>query len=98
MLIKGLDVALLDYKDEPIKDPDKPSEPLTPRKVMCRALMAVPQGASMDDKVKASNLARDIYKADDDIDIPTEDLVQIRKQIGQAYGPIIVGPMNDITK
>lgn len=98
MLIKGLDVALIDYKDEPVKDPDIPNEPLTPRKVMCRALMATPLDASLNAKVKASNLARDIYKAESDITLLAEDLVQIRKQIAQAYGPIVVGPMNDITK
>ena len=66
---------------------------------MCRALIgATPMDASMDAKVKASNLAQDIYKADGDIDITTEDLVQIRKQISQAYGAIVVGPMHDITK
>ena len=99
MLIKGLDVALLDYKDEPIKDPEKPTEPLTPRKVICRALIgATPQDAPVDVKVEASNLARDIYKAEADIDLDPKQVVLIRELVGKAYGTVVVGPMDALTK
>ncbi len=68
-------------------------QPLTLSKVAVNALVGSyqdEQGISGDEKVKRWQLAMKI-RGQEEIDLAAEDIALIKKLIGKAYGPVIVG-------
>ena len=88
-----LDVTqvLLGLDGEAMMDGDKP---VTLRPICTNALMATMEadkGMSGEDKVKIWSLAGKIQK-EDRPSLVAEDVALLKKRIGAAYGPAIVGP------
>jgi len=50
-------------------------------------------GLSGEDKFKRWELATQISKAEESIEIKAEDIVLIKRLIGKFFGPVIVGPV-----
>ena len=50
-------------------------------------------GLSGEDKFKRWELATQVSKADESIEIKAEDIVLIKSLIGKFFGPVIVGPV-----
>ena len=76
---------------EAMKDGEKP---ITLRPICINALMATMEadkGMSGEDKVKIWVLAGKIQKEDRPV-LVAEDVTLLKKRIGAAYGPAIVGP------
>lgn len=89
-----LDVTqvLLGLDGEAIKDAD--NKPVTLRPICINALMATMEadkGMTGEDKVKIWVLAGKIQKEDKPA-LEAEDVALLKKRIGAAYGPAIVGP------
>ncbi|HUX03155.1 MAG TPA: hypothetical protein VMY35_19510 [Phycisphaerae bacterium] len=89
-----LDVTqvLLGLDGEPLLDGEKAS--ITLRPICINALMATMEtdkGLSGEDKVKIWVLAGKIQKEDRPV-LVAEDVTLLKKRIGSAYGPAIVGP------
>lgn len=66
--------------------------------IACRSLMATfndEQSLGAEVKVKRFKMALDITRGDDQ-DIPVEDVAELKRLIGKAYGPLIVGRCYEI--
>jgi len=88
-----LDVTqvLLGLDGKPIIDGDKP---VTLRPICTNALMATmdtDKGMSGEDKVAIWSLAGKIHKEDRPV-LDAKEVVLLKKRVGDAYGPAIVGP------
>ena len=88
-----LDVTqvLLGLDGEAMMDGDNP---VTLRPICVNALMAVMEadkGMSGEDKVAIWSLAGKIHKEDRPV-LDAKEVVLLKKRVGDAYGPAIVGP------
>ncbi len=66
--------------------------------VIMRALLNIPQGEKLsgEDSFKRFNLATKFKDNPGSVDLKSEDIVFIKKVIGEVFGPAIVGPCWDL--
>lgn len=83
--------VIKNIKGEEIKD-------LTLKSVSVEALLATfadEQSLSGEEKAKRYLLATRIY-ANDELDLPVEEVAKVKQLIGKGYGPLIVGQAWDM--
>jgi len=75
------------------KEDSKEDIPIILSKICVEALMATLQDekSNGEEKLKRYNLAEKIHKAQE-LEIATEDIVLLKKRVGDVYPTIIVGP------
>lgn len=86
--------VLLDMEGKSIDASATDKSPATVRKVVVGALIASyadEQNLGGDEKVKRWNLALKIQKEADPIDFKSDEIALMKKLVGKAYGPMIVG-------
>lgn len=91
MAVKNLDVTVLDMDDNPV--PKEKGIPLLLKDVAITALngnYADEQSLSGEEKFKRFDLAMKVNKGGEQ-DYTPEEIVLIKRIIGKAYGPLIVG-------
>lgn len=91
MAVKNLDVTVLDMDDNPVQK--EKGIPLLLKDVAITALngnYADEQSLSGEEKFKRFDLAMKVNKGGEQ-DYTPEEIVLIKRIIGKAYGPLIVG-------
>lgn len=78
---------------DPAPGQDDERNPVTLKSIACNALMAMDPQAKMtgEEKVKRYDLATRVVKAESPETLEAEDIVLLKKVIGDGFGPIIVG-------
>lgn len=87
-----LNSGLVDFEGEVMKDAK--GSPAVLRGVCIDALMAQfedEKNLSGDEKLKRFDLALKVKKAEDPADFTVEEVALLKKLIGKAYGPLVVG-------
>lgn len=79
---------LVDYKGEPIKEGDKEAELRT---VLINSLNQFDPKTPPQQRMRAFILSQEIMKATGPVDIKAEDIVYIKEQMLNMYGPMIYG-------
>jgi hypothetical protein len=90
---------LIDLDGKTVDSSATDKTPATVRKVVCGALIAsYPDEANLnpEEKVKRWNLALRVQKELDPIDFKTDEIALMKKLVGKAYGPMIVGQVWEV--
>ena len=100
--ITNLDAPIVNFRGEELIDGNAEStekEFLTPKKVICRALItATPDGAPGDEKAAIDIICRRVWEAGDEIELESADVQKIRDAVGKVYPPPVVGPVYELLK
>lgn len=95
-MLVNLNVPLLDIHNQPVVE--KGVE-VSAKAVVVTALLAAfsdEAGLSVAEKVQRFALAVRLQNASAEVDVSLEDLVLIKKLVGKAYSPLIVGRVYEI--
>lgn len=90
MIAQGKSSEAIAAPEQLIPEPD----PLTLRSVLCNALMGQyedEKALNGEEKVLRWKLAQKVH-SEDEPDLTVEDVALVKKLVGKAYGPVVVGP------
>jgi len=86
----NFDAPITDLKGEPLKDGENV---VTLASVACTALMAAfPDEQNLDAKAKITRFNLAMLVVDGGVcEVKTEELAELKKVLGRAFGPLVVG-------
>lgn len=90
--------TLKDFDGKPLRyqpaEPGKQGDPMTLKRLSVDALLARAPNApaiSGDEHMKRFELARQIHKSREPVELESEQAVLVKKLLAEAYGPLLVG-------
>ncbi len=99
-MLLNINKVLVQLNGQPIMDIDDAGQsvPATVKTALVNAVLAPEQNEKGTQKVQKYELAKRIYKAEQEVEVTAEEVVLIKRRIEELYPPIIVGQLEELLK
>ena len=90
--------VLTQFNGQPIMDMDDKGNaiPATVKLALVNAILAPERDEKGVQKVQKYELAKRIFKAEQEVEVTAEEVVLIKRCVEGAYAPLIVGQLNEL--
>ncbi len=94
----NINQVLTQLNGQPIKDTDESGKAVdaTVRNALVNAVLLPEQNEKGTQKVLKYELAKKIYQAKEDVEVTAEEVVMLKRVVGEAFAPLIVGQLMEL--